>query len=633
LILWTTLVAGPNTLASVAACQDDEEERKDFRHNRSNRSYATLKMTRKSIICVLLVVTLLVALGLPEAHAAIGLWGWVRKERRYVEEVSTSIDSVPGGIRVSGTYAFSAGIYNPGPGTISGASIALSSSRSPTSMIADTGGRGGSYSTSYPGAGVYRYEWVLPTILPKSSQDLWFNTPIKCTFTPGFDSSREASPTLLESEANIQVIKIRIKTIQRFGALDVGIELRGSDYVRVELVKGSDKPLLRNKSTTWISWWVDNPQVNREYEFAVRLKLTNLIFPNRVDFVPWMQVYAYESRRVESWSSSEWHGTKQPDPDISIWDVTMKVLGNSGSDIERAEVTVVGFWHRATVQLRTDVTIAGLPFLPTGLSSYLYKDVNGVYSLQLDHTAPSLQYNWISQDARSVTLWLTEEPHTINVPQIIGIEPGVRYYCEKSWISLAQVSAFLRMKSYSHTFDYVKQYLLQVDPGVAGNQTVRWTNAGSSVTVRTDALVQTLLGVRYYFSAWHGSLDADSPEVTFVMDRPVNITAQWTADYTLPILGGVVAAVSAGSLALIVSRRTRQTKSKVDYDVLLQKREALKASGSISESPASQSAASDWRYVEYLAKLEDLKSRGEISEGAYLKLRKEFREKLKQETG
>jgi len=32
-------------------------------------------------------------------------------------------------------------------------------------------------------------------------------------------------------------------------------------------------------------------------------------------------------------------------------------------------------------------------------------------------------------------------------------------------------------------------------------------------------------------------------------------------------------------------------------------------------------------------KLEDLKSRGEISEGAYLKLRKEFWEKLEQGTG
>ena len=53
---------------------------------------------------------------------------------------------------------------------------------------------------------------------------------------------------------------------------------------------------------------------------------------------------------------------------------------------------------------------------------------------------------------------------------------------------------------------------------------------------------------------------------------------------------------------------------------------------SMRPSPASQSAASDWRYVEYLAKLEDLKSRGEISEGAYLKLRKEFWEKLEQGT-
>jgi hypothetical protein len=47
-------------------------------------------------------------------------------------------------------------------------------------------------------------------------------------------------------------------------------------------------------------------------------------------------------------------------------------------------------------------------------------------------------------------------------------------------------------------------------------------------------------------------------------------------------------------------------------------------------SPASQSAASDWRYVEYLAKLEDLKSRGQISEETYLKLRKEYWEKLEQ---
>ena len=35
---------------------------------------------------------------------------------------------------------------------------------------------------------------------------------------------------------------------------------------------------------------------------------------------------------------------------------------------------------------------------------------------------------------------------------------------------------------------------------------------------------------------------------------------------------------------------------------------------SMRSSPAPQSAASDWRYVEYLANLEELKTRGEISE-------------------
>jgi hypothetical protein len=90
--------------------------------------------------------------------------------------------------------------------------------------------------------------------------------------------------------------------------------------------------------------------------------------------------------------------------------------------------------------------------------------------------------------------------------------------------------------------------------------------------------------VRYYFSAWKGSIyDMDFPEASFVMDRPINMTAQWTVDYTLPILGSIVAAISAGSLALVATRRTKQTRPKTDYDTLLQRLETLKASGSISD--------------------------------------------------
>jgi len=67
------------------------------------------------------------------------------------------------------------------------------------------------------------------------------------------------------------------------------------------------------------------------------------------------------------------------------------------------------------------------------------------------------------------------------------------------------------------------------------------------------------------------------------MDKPVNMTAQWTTDYALLVLVGVVAAVSAGSLALVATRRTKRTEPKTDYDTLLQRLETLKTSGSISD--------------------------------------------------
>jgi hypothetical protein len=302
-----------------------------------------------------------------------------------------------------------------------------------------------------------------------------------------------------------------------------------------------------------------------------------------------MEVMAYESQRVDQWSSREWHGTSKPDPDISVWDVAIGAPGNSDSNVGIEIARTVGFWHPSAAQLHTEIVLTGLPFLQSGQSPYLYKDRNGLeYHLIVDDAAKPVELLWKSESVRSVMFWLGEGNHEIAVPKIFSDNPGTRYYCEENTLVLtgSQVSDYVHhhVGSFVHTFSYVKQFLLKVDLGVAGNQTVRWVDAGSSVTVRTDALVQTLLGVRYYFSAWNGSIDAGSPEVTFVMDRPVNITAQWTADYTLPVLGGVVAAVSAGSLALVAARLAKGTGRKVDYDALLRKLEALKASGSISDS-------------------------------------------------
>jgi hypothetical protein len=453
----------------------------------------------------------------------------------------------------------------------------------------DIGGIGSSYATSYIGPGNHRYTWTVPDILPKSDQQVGINTPIASTFSPGFDSSHEVTPTLLESQIVPQEIKIRVKPTQQFFGLNVGISLESTDYVNVKMVKGSDRPALSYKSSTWISWWIDRTQTNRVYEFSVRIEATNLIFPSKVDFAPWMEVMAYESQRVDQWSSREWHGTSKPDPDISVWDVAIGAPGNSESNVGIEIARTVAFRHPSAAQLHTEIVLTGLPFLQSGQSPYLYKDRNGSeYHLLVDDAVKPVFLLWKGESVRSVTFWLSEGYHVIAVPQIFSDNPGTRYYCEENTLMLtgSQVSVYLHYYrgAFTHTFSYVKQFLLRVDPGVAGNQTVKWIDAGSSVVVRTDALVQTLLGVRYHFLAWKGSIDANSSEVSFVMDKPVNMTAQWTTDYTLPVLGGVMAAVSAGSLALIATRRTKQTRPKIDYNTLLQKLEALRASGSISES-------------------------------------------------
>jgi len=529
-------------------------------------------MSRKSILSILIIGILSTTLVVPEAYAVQHLWGWVRKEQRYV----TSSQSVDGSQQVSGTFVFSIGISNPGPGSVRGATIAFTSTRAPGSLISDTGDIGSSYTTSGIGSGNYRYTWTVPDILPKSDQQVWINTPIASTFSPGFDSSHEVTPTLLEWAVVMQVIKIRVKPTQQFFGLNVGISLESTDYVNVKMVKGSDKPALSYKSSTWISWWIDRPQTNRVYEFSVRIEATNLIFPSKVAFAPWMEVMAYESQRVDQWSSREWHGTSNPDPDISVWDVALGAPGNSESNVGIEIARTVAFRHPSAAQLHTEIVLTGLPF----------SDLE--YHMIVDDAAKPVELLWISESVRSVVFWLSERDHVIAVPKNFSDNPGTRYYCEENMLILtgSQVSAYLHdyAGSFTHTFSYVKQFLLKVDPGVAGNQTVKWIDAGSSVVVRTDALVQTPLGVRYHFLAWKGSIDANSSEVSFVMDKPVNMTAQWTVDYTLPILGSIVAAISAGSLALVVSRRTKQTKSKVDYDILLQKLETLKASGSISES-------------------------------------------------
>jgi len=336
-----------------------------------------MRVPRKSTYGLVLIGILSASLMIPEAYAAQNLWAWVRKERRYV----TSAQAMIGTASLTGTFAYNLGIWNPGPGPVKGATIEFTSTHAPNVQAAETAGLGDAHTIYNLDSRAYRYVWRIPDISKKSSQWIWVNSRIGSTFTAGFDASKEVNPTLLESRSGIQEVKVRVRPVERFTALDVGISLEGSSYVGVKLEKKSASPKLYHESGTWISWRVENAQTGRLYEFSVTLRLTNRIFPSRVDFAPWIEVMAYESTRDYPWSTSTWYDMAL-DPETSVSNVTIGAPATSKSTVQLQVARTVGFLGSSTAELKTTIVVEGLP--PTESSS-LYADKNGrQYHLQVD---------------------------------------------------------------------------------------------------------------------------------------------------------------------------------------------------------------------------------------------------------
>jgi hypothetical protein len=266
--------------------------------------------------------------------------------------------------------------------------------------------------------------------------------------------------------------------------------------------------------------------------------------------------------------------------------------GTSQRTVQLQVARTVGFLGFSAAQLKTTLVVSGFPFLPFGRSSLLYRGKNGAeYYLEIDGTPKSGEWS----SSRSVTLWLGEgTEHEIRMPKVIDVDPSTRYYCEENLLSLSSsdVSSYLKTRPHSllHTFMYVEQFPLRVNSWADDNQTLRWFDTGSSVTIETDrfavpsniSLLFRFLGVRYRFLGWTGTIESDSPTVSLVMNRPINATALWAVDYSQTLVAGAVLVISTGLLALLLIIITKSAV-QVDYETLLQRLETLRASGAISE--------------------------------------------------
>ncbi len=536
-----------------------------------------MPFVKKLLPSILLIAIVCSAQMLPGALAAAGLWAWIMKECGY----ETSNDSVDGDLMLSNRFRYSVGVWNPGPGLVRDAKVAFSSAYPSQVLIAEAWGNGRFYNVSKVG-NAYEYSWRLPEIQPETDQSIWLETELACKFSPGFDSARYVGPTVLDSESVIQEVLIHVVPIRQLTRIQIAISLEESQYVQIELEKRSDRPRLDYISSDWIQWNIESPKINRSYDFRVLLRLTNLAYPSKVEVAPFVQIRGYEYTRDYDWSGREWRSTSV-DADLKISNVTISAPGTSRSTVQLQTASAVRYLSRSTAHLMTTVTVEGLP--ERSMAS-LRMIVDNAY-------APS-EFTI----AGSTTVYLREGRHEIQVPRTIEASEGVRYYCETNRVSLSEseVSTYLKAGSLSLTFNYVQQFLLVVHSWADANRTTGWLKSGTIVTVRASPfylpndvpLILRPFSVFYRFRAWEGTIESDSPTVTFGLAQPTNMTAVWVPDYSSVIVATSGILVSVFAIGLLIVVRGRRTKRKLkrgvsDIDTLLQRLETLKTSGSISE--------------------------------------------------
>lgn len=132
------------------------------------------------------------------------------------------------------------------------------------------------------------YAWNLEMLPPQGRLGVWLGGKSYVTFTPGFDSRRELSPTIIESELTNQTVVVTVVPRESLSQIVVDVQLDPSSAVSASLIISSLRPkdAYIYDDKTGVGWRVDNPEPNRSYEFSVILALKNRSYPEKVFYKP-----------------------------------------------------------------------------------------------------------------------------------------------------------------------------------------------------------------------------------------------------------------------------------------------------------------------------------------------------------
>lgn len=118
------------------------------------------------------------------------------------------------------------------------------------------------------------------------------------------------------------------------------------------------------------------------------------------------------------------------------------------------------------------------------------------------------------------------------------------------------------------TASWTTEYFLEVKSAHGHPTGEGWYAEGSSANVSVEREVPAedwtgAMGAKFIFDRWTGDLTSPRPSATILMDGPKTITAQWSADYLVPlaILGAVALVIILVVAYAVARRRPRPRKT------------------------------------------------------------------------
>ena len=169
----------------------------------------------------------------------------------------------------------------------------------------------------------------------------------------------------------------------------------------------------------------------------------------------------------------------------------------------------------------------------------------------------------IGTDAKGVATELLPvgRQYLIVVPPIVQFDNSTRF-AFNSWEDGANETSRTCMLDGDTQLNatYRPQYLVQINSIVSTYSSSQWYNKGANLTLRAEDSVPMNwplgeLGLKYTFLSWSGGVNSQSTQVNVTVNGPMNISANFTADYSglmiliIPVIGIL------GATALFVLRK------------------------------------------------------------------------------